>query len=350
MAKQYFNRNKIRRSGTPPSLDGTQFLEGSQPAHTPVLLVPFLEHGFPPEGKIFVDGTFGFGGHSNALLKRFPSIEKIYAFDRDADVLKISPKIPHDPRITCIHSRFSKMADILKNQCSGMVDGLLLDLGVSSWQISEPGRGFSFQSDGPLDMRMDKSETTTAADLVNSLPEKELSDIFFKFGEERFSRRIARAILGRRSTGKFSSTADLASFVASLVPRQKKGKTHIHPATRVFQALRIAVNEELLELRETLENFLPLMAPGGRISVISFHSLEDRIVKNFFSAQAKGCICPPLVPQCRCGKAPALRLIFRKPVIADLKEISENPRSRSAKLRVAERLPSRDGDVLAGFP
>lgn len=311
----------------------------SHPCHTPVLVSPFLAHGFPPNGKIFIDGTFGFGGHSNALLKNFPWVERIYAFDRDADVLKISPDSCHDSRITKIHSRFSGIAGIVKAECGGRIDGILLDLGVSSWQISEPERGFSFQNDGPLDMRMDKSGKTTAADLVNSLPEKELADIIFNYGEERFSRRIARVIVERRANKKFSSTTELASLVESLVPRQKKGKVHIHPATRVFQALRIAVNEELQELETTLENMLPLMAPGGRISIISFHSLEDRIVKNFFAAQAKGCICPPLFPQCRCGKLPTLKLLFKKPIGPEPDEISANPRSRSAKLRVAERLP-----------
>jgi 16S rRNA (cytosine1402-N4)-methyltransferase len=221
----------------------------------------------------------------------------------------------------------------------GPADGALLDLGVSSMQLDRPERGFSFRAEGPLDMRMNPDLPETAADLVNTLPEGELADLIFTHGEERHARRIARAIVERRRQMPFRTTGELAETVARAVPgRRAGGAGGIHPATRTFQALRIALNDELGALRDALPRVVECLAPRGRIAVISFHSLEDRIVKQYFAAQTGRCTCPPGLPVCRCGAKATLRVLTRKPVVASPEEQRANPRSRSAKLRVAEKL------------
>lgn len=307
--------------------------------HIPVLLNQVVELAFPENGLVFADVTFGLGGHTKAILERYPSIRRVIAIDRDMDILRRSESTVSDSRITRVHSRSTELQDVLGQLGISSVDGILADLGVSSPQLDESDRGFSFTRDGPLDMRMDRSSGgMTAAGLVNTAAESELSRIFHEYGEERHSRRIASAIVRRRVSNPFTSTADLAKFIEGVAPGT--GIRGIHPATRVFQALRIAVNDELSELEEFLPMALSVLAPGGRLAVISFHSLEDRIVKTFFTSEQKGCTCPPKFPVCVCGNKPRLEILTRKPVTADDSETASNPRSRSAKLRVAQRLPA----------
>ena len=309
------------------------------PSHLPVLTGPILELAFPPHGRIFVDGTFGLGGHSKALLGRFPAIERVLGVDRDADVLRLSGENLSDPRVERIHARASEIPAILRDRGIPGVDGILLDLGVSSYQLDTAERGFSFMRPGPLDMRMDRHTGTSAAGIVNTASERELADIFFRYGEERLARRIADAIVRRRATAPFSTTEELAEVVSSAYPARLRRASPIHPATRVFQALRIAVNEELDELRQALDGAIASLLPGGRIAVISFHSLEDRIVKQTFAAAFRPCTCPPKLAVCVCGRLPTLRPLTGKPVIASLEETTGNPRARSARLRIAEKLP-----------
>ncbi|HOY68869.1 MAG TPA: 16S rRNA (cytosine(1402)-N(4))-methyltransferase RsmH [Candidatus Ozemobacteraceae bacterium] len=305
--------------------------------HIPVLEAQVAGFALPERGEVFADVTFGLGGHTRAILTSFPTVRRVIAIDRDLDILHRSERDLPDPRITRVHGRAIELPDILGELGLSGLDGILADLGVSSPQLDEAERGFSFTRDGPLDMRMDRSSGgPTAADLVNTAREDELSRIFHEYGEERHSRRIASAISRRRETRPFATTRDLAVFIEGVAPN--RGGIGIHPATRVFQALRIAVNDELRELEQFLPSALSLLNPGGHLSVISFHSLEDRIVKTFFAAQQKGCTCPPKFPVCVCGNKPTLEILTRKPVTADEAEMAANPRSRSAKLRVARRL------------
>jgi 16S rRNA (cytosine1402-N4)-methyltransferase len=230
-----------------------------------------------------------------------------------------------------------------------VLDGVLFDLGVSSMQLDRAERGFSFRAEGPLDMRMDPAAARSAADLVNTLPEQELANLLFTYGEERHARRIARAIGDRRRQAPFATTSDLAAVVAGASPGGHAGRPGgIHPATRTFQALRIAVNDELAGLREALPQALDALGAGGRLMVISFHSLEDRVVKQFFQAQSGRCVCPPGLPVCRCGAQARLRILTKKPVVASDAEQRANPRSRSAKLRAAEKLDEGKAEKLDG--
>ncbi|HEY9071162.1 MAG TPA: 16S rRNA (cytosine(1402)-N(4))-methyltransferase RsmH [Candidatus Ozemobacteraceae bacterium] len=308
-----------------------------QTGHTPVLEAQVAGLALPEGGQVFADVTFGLGGHTRAVLAAYPSIRRVVAIDRDLDILHRSEQGLPDPRIIRVHGRAIELPEILVQLGLSGVDGILADLGVSSPQLDEAERGFSFTRDGPLDMRMDRSSGgVTAAELVNTAREDELSRIFHEYGEERHSRRIASAIARRRDSRPFATTRDLATFIEGVAPN--RGSIGIHPATRVFQALRIAVNDELRELEQFLPRALSLLNPGGHLSVISFHSLEDRIVKTFFTAQQKGCTCPPKFPVCVCGNRPTIEILTRKPVTADETEIAANPRSRSAKLRVARRI------------
>lgn len=311
----------------------------ADPRHLPVLVEPFLAHGFPPDGRIFVDGTFGLGGHTRALLAHHPGLRQVIGLDRDDEILEWSRRGELDPRVTLVHEKFSHLPEVLDRLGISTVDGILLDLGVSSYQLGEPERGFAFSRPGPLDMRMDRSlGGATAADLVNTRPEGDLARLFGELGEERFARRIARAVARRRESAPFTTTADLAAVVEGAVPAALRATSRVHPATRVFQALRIAVNDELGELEATLAAAIGRLAPNGRLTVISFHSLEDRLVKTAFVAAARGCRCPPQFPVCTCGQRPLLEILTRKPVVATDAEIVTNPRARSAKLRAARRL------------
>ncbi len=304
--------------------------------HLPVLLGEVLTHLAPRPGDVVLDGTVGGGGHAAALLERVLPDGFLYGLDRDPSALEAARA-----RLSAVAGRFElKRATFDQLGTLGLppLDVILLDVGVSSPQLDRPERGFSFRTAGPLDMRMDPDAPLTAADILRDAPEQELARIIYEYGEERHSRRIARELVKRREDGPaFNDTLELATFVQRLVPRDPSG---IHGATRTFQALRIAVNDELGMLARALRAGLDALAPGGRFGVISFHSLEDRLVKQFFQTEAKGCICPPRQPICTCGKPPTVEILTRKPVVATPDEANCNPRARSAKLRVARRLPS----------
>jgi 16S rRNA (cytosine1402-N4)-methyltransferase len=310
---------------------------GEKAPHTPVLLDEVLETLKPLPGQRFIDGTLGAGGHTEAILNASTPGGQVLGLDADPAALSVARQrlAPYADRVRLVKANFSQMADIARSHSFIPVDGILLDLGLSSMQLSDPKRGFSFQEEGPLDMRYDPDNPTTAADLVNSLPQAELADLIYRFGEERRSRAIARAIVAARP---LHTTRELADVIARAVGGRRKSR--IHPATRAFQALRIAVNNELDALSITLPQAINLLATGGRIAVIAFHSLEDRIVKNFFSRESKDCICPPEQPTCTCSHRATLRIITRKPISASSEEININPRARSTKLRVAERIGS----------
>ena len=288
-------------------------------------------------GETVIDGTFGAGGHAELLAGDLQGKGRFIAVDRDATV---RPYFERFQRRAGVQARFLRgdFAVVLGQLADNDVraDAILLDLGVSSMQIDRPERGFSYAADAPLDMRMDVSGPRSAEDIVNELSERELADIFRRYGEERFSRQIARAIVRRRSEQPFERTTDLVEVVRAAIPAPRRFGDG-HPAKRVFQALRIVVNEELESLEQALPVAFRLLSPGGRLAVISFHSLEDRIVKRFFVAQARGCTCPPDLPVCVCGKEPTLRLVTRKAVRPSPAETAENPRAASARLRVAAR-------------
>jgi 16S rRNA (cytosine1402-N4)-methyltransferase len=288
-------------------------------------------------GQTVVDATFGAGGHARLLAADLQGQGRFIAVDRDANV---KPYFENFQREAGIQGRFLRgdfgvvLAQLADNDVEA--DAVLLDLGVSSMQIDRPERGFSYAVDAPLDMRMDPSGALTARDVVNEWDERELASIFRRYGEERFARQIAQAIVRRRAERPFERTADLVETIKAAIPAPRRFGDG-HPAKRVFQALRIAVNDELEALERALPAAVGMLRPGGRIAVISFHSLEDRIVKRFFAAQARGCVCPPDFPVCVCGREPSLRLVTRKAVRPSPREIAGNPRSASARLRVAQR-------------
>ncbi|MEO5346028.1 MAG: 16S rRNA (cytosine(1402)-N(4))-methyltransferase RsmH [Magnetococcus sp. YQC-9] len=318
--------------------------------HQSVMPDEILEVLAPRPGGLYIDATFGSGGHTRALLRASAPGGRVIALDRDPEALKRGLEMAADlpDRLEMIHTPFGRLATHLAAQAlDGRVDGVLFDIGVSSRQLDVGQRGFSFRLDGPLDMRMDpSSDTPTASDLVNQLSAEALADLFFKFGEERHSRRAARAIVAKRAQQPFNSTVQLATFLEATLPHSGP----IHPATRIFQALRIAVNHELDELQSGLQAALDALAPNGRVAVISFHSLEDRIVKQTFRAAA---LPPPaptgpaaLLPMRMSPFIPRFRLPFKRPITPGEAEIARNPRARSAKLRVIERL----GELLAQPP
>jgi 16S rRNA (cytosine1402-N4)-methyltransferase len=303
--------------------------------HVPVLADEVRELLAVQPGETVIDGTFGAGGHAEVLAADLQGQGRFIAIDKDASV---RPYFERFQRGTSISARFLRgdFAVILGQLADNGVeaDAIHLDLGISSMQIDRPERGFSYAADAPLDMRMDASAPRSARDIVNEADERELADIFRRYGEERFARQIARAIVRRRAEQPFERTSDLVEVVRSAIPAPRRFGDG-HPAKRVFQALRIVVNEELESLEQALPAALRLLRPEGRIAVISFHSLEDRIVKRFFAAQARGCTCPPDLPICVCGKEPSLRLVTRKAIRPSPAETAENPRAASARLRVA---------------
>lgn len=301
--------------------------------HRPVLFEETLEAlAIDPNG-IYVDGTAGGGGHSHAIASRLQG-GRLIALDQDPDAIAQASARLEGLSATVVRSNFRYMDRVLRDLGIDNVDGVLLDIGVSSHQLDEPTRGFSYHADAPLDMRMSQ-EGVTAADLLRDLTERELADIFFRFGEEKFSRQIARAIVRQRAVQPLTTTTELAELVKAAVPAVARRDGH--PARRVFQALRIAVNAELDCLSEALDVAFSQLKVGGRLAVITFHSLEDRIVKQRFAEFCKGCICPPSFPVCVCGREPAGRLVLRKPTEASERELADNPRSRSAKLRCIEK-------------
>lgn len=308
------------------------------PKHESVLKAEVVKYALPEGGEVFVDATFGLGGHSAAVLEAYPDLRTVIGIDRDKEILAHSAKVLVNEKIRRYQAKASEIKDVLEDAGIEAVDGILLDLGVSSYQIDNPSRGFSFMQSGPLDMRMSVDDGITAEELVNSLDRAELERIFFEYGEERYSKLIAGAIVARRNEGRIATTEELAKLVSGVVPGQNRKKRQIHPATRVFQALRIAVNNELGELEMVLADILDVLKVGGHFSIISFHSLEDRMVKEFIQKYSKGCECPPKFPVCVCGKVPRLKPLTRRPVIATDEEIVANPRSRSAKLRSAVKI------------
>jgi 16S rRNA (cytosine1402-N4)-methyltransferase len=303
--------------------------------HVPVLAGEVRELLTVSPGETVVDATFGAGGHAALLCADLGGSGRFIAVDKDAGV---RPYFERFQRGCGVQARFLRgdFAVVLRQLADNGVeaDAILLDLGVSSMQIDRPERGFSYAADAPLDMRMDASADRSAGDVVNEADERELADIFRRYGEERFSRQIARAIVRRRAERPFERTADLVEVVRSAIPAPRRFGDG-HPAKRVFQALRIVVNDELEALEQALPAAVSLLRPGGRLAVVSFHSLEDRIVKRFFQAQARGCTCPPDLPICVCGKEPTLRLAVRKAVRPSPAETAENPRASSARLRAA---------------
>ncbi len=302
--------------------------------HIPVLYQEALDALHLHPGGLWVDGTVGAGGHALGILERTAPHGLLLGLDRDPHALRIAARrlARYGQRVILRHGTFAQLSSHLDSLGWSAVDGVLLDLGLSSIQLDDPARGFSFQGDGPLDMRFDPQAPLTAADLVNGLSEDELAELIRRYGEEPRARRIARAIVAERP---MRSTAHLAQVVAAAVGR-RKGR--IHPATRTFQALRIAVNDELKVLEEGLEQAVGCLAPGGRLVVIAFHSLEDRIVKRFLRRESTDCLCPPQRPACTCGHRRSLRLVTRKPIRPSQEEVARNPRARSARMRVAERL------------
>lgn len=306
--------------------------------HIPVLFDEVLEALRCERPGLYVDCTVGAGGHAKGILSASPE-NRLIGIDWDEEAIGIASENLKEfgTRVTLVREDFSSIKTILERMEISEVDGFLFDLGLSSIQLRSAERGFSFKMESPLDMRMDRRKTTTAADLVNTLPDEELIRIIKTYGEERWARRIVSAILRERGKGPITLTGQLADIIISAVPPPYRSG-RIHPATRTFQALRIAVNRELEHLDTAIKDAVGLLNRGGRIGVISFHSLEDRIVKEVFRNLEKGCICPPRIPYCVCGLKKTVIVLTRKPITPSASEMTTNPRARSAKLRVAEKV------------
>ena len=307
-------------------------------SHISVLLDECLEGlDIKPDG-IYVDGTLGGAGHSSQIAKRLTT-GRLIGIDRDPIALQAAAERlqPYQDRVTLVHSNFCEMAQVVRNLGLSGVDGILLDLGVSSPQLDDAERGFSYMADAPLDMRMNRSDSLSAYQVVNEWSYEELKRILYDYGEERYAPKIAAAICNRRETKLIETTLELVDIIRGAMPpaalREKQ-----HPAKRSFQAIRIAVNDELGAVEKIMEDAVGLLNPGGRLAIITFHSLEDRIVKIGMQEAAKGCTCPPSFPVCVCGKKPRVQLITRKPIVSGDEELEMNPRARSAKLRVCEKL------------
>ncbi len=306
--------------------------------HISVLLQECIDGlAIKPEG-VYVDGTLGGAGHSCQIAKRLTT-GRLIGIDRDPVALSVASRRlkEYENNVTLVHSNFCEIRSVLDALGIPGVDGILLDLGVSSPQLDEVERGFSYMGDAPLDMRMNSGDSLTAAVVVNTWSQEELKRILFDYGEERYAPRIAAAICRRREERPIETTLELVDIIRSAMPpaalREKQ-----HPAKRSFQAIRIAVNDELGSVEKVMKDAIPLLNPGGRMAVITFHSLEDRIVKTAMANAAKGCTCPPEFPVCVCGRKPLVKLVSRKPVVASEEELEVNPRARSAKLRICEKL------------
>ena len=306
--------------------------------HTPVLLEECIKGlNIKPDG-LYVDGTLGRGGHAREIAKRIGT-GRLIAIDRDVEAIEETSVLLSEYRdkITFVHGDFRDISKILDDCGAEAPDGMLFDLGVSSPQLDDIERGFSYMQDAPLDMRMDRREDKTAFDAVNNWPEEVLRRVFFEYGEERHANLIARAIVKKRADAVIKTTFDLNKVIFSAIPAYARREAQ-HPSKRCFQALRIAVNDELGAIACMLDSVINRMKTGGRLCVVSFHSLEDRIVKNFFSVQAHGCVCPKDFPVCICGVKPSMKIVTKKPVRPTEAELESNPRARSAKLRIAERI------------
>ncbi len=306
--------------------------------HCSVLLQECLDGlNIRPDG-IYLDGTLGGAGHSSQIVQRLTT-GRLIGVDRDQTALAAAGERlqPWKDRVTLVHDNFCNVGAILDELGLTAIDGMLFDLGVSSPQLDDGSRGFSYMADAPLDMRMNREDSLTAFEVVNSWPREELRRILFAYGEERYAPQIAAAIERRRQERPIETTLELVDVIRSAMPPQALREKQ-HPAKRSFQAIRIAVNDELGSVEKMLSTAMDRLNPGGRLAVITFHSLEDRIVKNAMQEAAKGCICPPEFPVCVCGNKPKVKLVTRKPIVSGTKELDENPRARSAKLRVAERI------------
>ena len=305
--------------------------------HEPVMLPEVLSWLAPNAGGVFADGTLGGGGHSSAILKEIGSTGKLYGIDRDEDALQAATeRLQGFPGFCAIHGNFHDINELLPEGV--MLDGGLLDLGVSSYQLDTPERGFSFHNDAPLDMRMDRSAGMTAAEWLNTMPEKEIASVLYDFGEEKWSARIAHIIVERRAKKPLATTSDLVACVDAAVPKAVRMKQDGHPARRTFQAVRIAVNDEIVPLEKALNDWIMHIRAGGRLCVLTFHSIEDRIVKHAFQKMQNPCTCPPQFPVCVCGKKPIAKVMGGGAIKPTKEEIERNPRAHSATLRVVERL------------
>ncbi|MCD8124541.1 MAG: 16S rRNA (cytosine(1402)-N(4))-methyltransferase RsmH [Lachnospiraceae bacterium] len=306
--------------------------------HVPVLLEPVLEQlRIRPDG-IYVDGTLGGGGHSAEIVKRLTEGGRLIGIDRDEAAIEAAGArlAPFGDRITVVRANYGEIRRVLDDLCIDRVDGILLDLGVSSYQLDTADRGFSYMADAPLDMRMDQEESRTAADLVNGCSEDELTRILRDYGEERYARNIARHIVAARAEKPVETTGELVRIIQASIPK-KMQRTGGHPAKRTFQALRIELNQELTVLEDVTDTMIDCLNPGGRLCVITFHSLEDRIIKNRFRTAENPCVCPKNFPVCVCGRKSRGRVVTRKPILPTEEETASNSRAKSAKLRVFER-------------
>jgi 16S rRNA (cytosine1402-N4)-methyltransferase len=309
--------------------------------HLPVLAEEVMSMLSPASGSLQIDATVGGGGHTERILEATTPDGRLLGLDADgAAIARVDARLRprFGDRLVLRRANFRELATVAPEEGFGAVDGLLFDLGLSSFQLADTDRGFGFRAGGPLDMRFDTSRGVPASELLATLDADELTALFKRFGEEPNARRIARAIVDARRTAPVTTAEELAALVERVSPRRTSGRRRIHPATRVFQALRIAVNEELDALQDGLAAAVDLLRPGGRLVVLSYHSLEDRIVKRFLDAERKGCICPPELPVCVCGRSPRLRLVTRPSLTPTDAEIAVNPRARSARLRAAERV------------
>ena len=307
--------------------------------HKSVLLQECIDAlNIRPDG-IYLDGTLGGAGHSSRIARRLTEGGRLIGVDRDRTALAAAKErlAPYADRVTLVHSNFAEIDAILDSLGIPAVDGMLFDLGVSSPQLDDASRGFSYMADAPLDMRMDKDDVLTAGEVVNTWPQGELRRILYDYGEERYAPQIAAAICRAREKAPVETTLELVDIIRSAMPAQALREKQ-HPAKRSFQAIRIAVNDELGAVSRMMQAAVGRLNPGGRLAVITFHSLEDRIVKSEMQQAARGCTCPPEFPVCVCGKKPLVKLVTRKPIVSGPAELEENPRARSAKLRVAEKL------------
>jgi 16S rRNA (cytosine1402-N4)-methyltransferase len=309
--------------------------------HQPVLAEEVIEMLSPASGSLQIDATVGGGGHTERILEATTPDGRLLGLDADgAAIARVDTRLrpQYGDRLVLRQANFRELKDVAPDAGFGAVDGMLFDLGLSSFQLVDTDRGFGIRAGGPLDMRFDTSRGVPAAELLATLDADELTALFRRFGEEPNARRIARAIVDARGTSPVATSEELAMLVERVSPGNPRVRRRIHPATRVFQALRIAVNEELDALQDGLAAAVDLLRPGGRLVVLSYHSLEDRIVKRFLDAERKGCICPPELPVCVCGRSPRLRLVTKPSLTPTDAEIAENPRARSARLRAAERM------------
>lgn len=306
--------------------------------HAPIMVEEVLSLLAPERGGIFVDGTLGGGGHAEAVLQKLSPEGRLFGIDRDGEAIAEATKrlAPFGERFRALRGNFFDMTALLKEQGVDKVDGILTDLGVSSHQLDAPERGFSYHNEAPLDMRMDETAELSAYDVVNAYPVERLATILREYGEERHAMRIANAIARARQKAPIASTTELAEIVRMATPAQNRWEGQ-HPARRTFQAIRIEVNGELEGLEKALNDAVALLNPGGRLCVITFHSLEDRIAKQAFKTLENPCTCPPKAPICTCNKKPVVRILTKKPVTAGEEELKENARSRSAKLRAIEK-------------